>query len=81
MNTAANSVEGDKDDYLIVPSRSNDPKKNPLDPNTKVDIMKSMFPQHADNIMNDARARTIFDVLNAANNDGYANVKDSWWCR
>ena len=75
MNTAANSVEGDKDDYLIVPSRSNDPKKNPLDPNTKVDIMKSMFPQHADNIMNDARARTIFDVLNAANNDGYANVK------
>ena len=75
MNTAANSVEGDKDDYLIVPSRSNDPKKNPLDPNTKVDILKSMFPQHADNIMNDARARTIFDVLNAANNDGYANVK------
>ena len=75
MNTAANSVEGDKDDYLIVPSRSNDPKKNPLDPNTKVDIMKSMFPQHADNIMNDPRARTIFDVLNAANNDGYANVK------
>ena len=47
MNTAANSVEGEKDDYMIVPSRSNDPKKNPLDPNTKVDIMKAMFPQHA----------------------------------
>ncbi|BCU96891.1 MAG: hypothetical protein CM15mV14_0170 [uncultured marine virus] len=75
MNTAANSVEGKKDDYMIVPSRSNDPKKNPLDPNTKVDIMKAMFPQHADNIMNDGNVRTIFDVLNAANNAGYANVK------
>ena len=75
MNTAANSVEGDKDNYMIVPSRSNDPKKNPLDANTKVDIMKAMFPQHADNIMNDNNTRTIFDVLNAANNDGYANVR------
>ena len=75
MNTAASSVEGKKDDYMIVPSRSNDPKKNPLDPNTKVDIMKAMFPQHADNIMNDTNARTIFDVLNGANNAGYANVK------
>ena len=75
MNTAAGSIEGDKDDYVIVPSRSNDPKKNPLDPNTKVDIMKAMFPQHADNILNDTNARTIFDVLNAANNQGYANVR------
>ena len=63
MNTAANSVEDKKDAYMIVPSRSNDPKKNPLDPNTKVDIMKSMFPQHANNIMNDSKTRTIFDVL------------------
>ena len=75
MNTAASSVEGDKDNYMIVPSRSNDPKKNPLDPNTKVDIMKAMFPQHANNILNDTNNRTIFDVLNAANNDGYANIK------
>jgi len=75
MNTAANSVEGDKDDYIIVPSRSNDPKKNPLDPNTKVDIMKAMFPQHADSILNNTGTRTIFDVLNAANDEGYANVK------
>ena len=75
MNTAANSVEDKKDSYMIVPSRSNDPKKNPLDPNTKVDIMKSMFPQHANNIMNDTKTRTIFDVLNGANNDGYANVR------
>jgi len=75
MNTASTSVEGKKDDYMIIPSRSNDPKKNPLDPNTKIEIMKAMFPQHADRIVNDGNVRTIFDVLNAANNSGYANVK------
>ena len=75
MNTAANSVEDKKDSYMIVPSRSNDPKKNPLDANTKVEIMKSMFPQHSENIKNDNNTRTIFDVLNGANNDGYANVR------
>ena len=75
MNTAANSVEDKKDAYMIVPSRSNDPKKNPLDANTKVEIMKSMFPQHSENIKNDNNTRTIFDVLNGANNDGYANVR------
>ena len=75
MNTAANSVESEKDNYVIVPSRSNDPKKNPLDANTKVKMMKAMFPQHSENIINDNNNRTIFDVLNAANNDGYANVR------
>ena len=76
MNTAASSVEGKKDDYMIVPSRSNDPKKNPLDPNTKVDIMKAMFPQHADNIMNDGQMLEQYLMyLNGANNAGYANVK------
>ena len=75
MNTAANSVESENDNYVIVPSRSNDPKKNPLDANTKVKMMKAMFPQHSENIINDNNNRTIFDVLNAANNDGYANVR------
>ena len=75
MNTAANSVESEKDNYVIVPSRSNDPKKNPLDANTKVKMMKAMFPQHSENIINDNNNRTIFDVLNAANNDGYTNVR------
>src|SRR6056300_54412 len=31
-------------DYKIFLSRSNDPKKNPLSPRDKLDIMKNMFP-------------------------------------
>ena len=75
MDTAAASAEQEGSDYMIVPSRSQDPKKNPLDPDTKVTLMRSMFPQHSERIVNDGNTRTIFDVLKKAHNDGYTNVR------
>ena len=75
MDTAAGASKSDGGDYLIVPSRSQDPKKNPLDAESKVKVMQDMFPQHKKNISNDAGTRTIFDVLKKAHNDGYANVR------
>ena len=41
-NVASSS---DDNDYMIVPSRSQDKKKNPLDPDTKVAVMQKMFPK------------------------------------
>ena len=75
MDTAAASAEQESSDYMIVPSRSQDAKKNPLDADTKVTIMRQMFPQHSERIANDVSTRTIFDVLKKAHNDGYANVR------
>jgi len=75
MDTAAASADQEGSDYMIVPSRSQDKKKNPLDPDTKVSLMRSMFPQHSERIMNDASTRTIFDVLKKAHTDGYTNVR------
>ena len=75
MDTAAASAEQEGSDYMIVPSRSQDPKKNPLDPDTKISVMRQMFPQHSERIINDANTKTIFDVLKRAHNDGYANVR------
>ena len=75
MDTAAASAEAEGSDYMIVPSRSNDPKKNPLDADTKVAFMRGMFPQHSSRIQNDQNTRTIFDVLKKAHNDGYTNVR------
>jgi phosphopantetheine adenylyltransferase len=75
MDTAASSAEQEGNDYMIVPSRSQDPKKNPLDPDTKIAIMRQIFPQHSERIVNDGSTRTIFDVLKKAHNDGYANVR------
>jgi len=75
MDTAAASAEAEGSDYMIVPSRSQDPQKNPLDPDTKVTLMRQMFPQHSERIANDVSTRTIFDVLKKAHNDGYANIR------
>ena len=73
LDTVASS--SDDNDYMIVPSRSQDNKKNPLDPDTKVAVMQKMFPKHKDKIVNDKNNRTIFDVLKKAHTDGYANVR------
>ena len=72
-DTVASS--SDDNDYMIVPSRTQDKKKNPLDADTKVSVMQKMFPKHKDKIVNDKANRTIFDVLKKAHTDGYANVR------
>ena len=74
MDIAASSVQNEGDDYVIIPSRTNDPKKNPLDADSKVEVMRQLFPQHSSKIINDPQNRTIFDVLKKAHNDGYTNV-------
>jgi len=69
------STSSDDGDYVIVPSRSQDNKKNPLDADTKVSIMRQMYPKHSEKIVNDPANRTIFDVLKKAHMDGYTNVR------
>ena len=71
---AAKKTAG-KGGLRIYPSRSVDPKKNPLDPDQKYEVMQQMFPNHAGSIVNDPNAKTIFDVLKQAHQDGYSNVK------
>jgi len=61
-------------DLKIYPSRTQDPKKNPLDPDMKISFMKKMFPNYEDNIISDSNMKSIFDVLTNANGDGYKNV-------
>ena len=61
-------------DLKVYPSRTQDPKKNPLDPDQKVSFMKKMFPSFEENIINDSKMRNIFDVLTTANEDGYTSV-------
>ena len=61
-------------DVKIYPSRTQDPKKNPLDPDMKISFMKKMFPDFEEMIVNDNDMRSIFDVLIAANEEGYSNV-------
>ena len=61
-------------DMKIYPSRTQDNKKNPIDPDMKVSYMRKMFPTYKDNIINDPQMRSIFDVLVAASEEGYKSV-------
>ena len=58
----------------IYPSRTQDGKKNPLDPDMKVSYMKKLFPDFKDTIINDSEMKSIFDVLTTASDDGYKSV-------
>ena len=62
------------EDLKIYPSRSQDAKKNPLDPDMKISFMKKMFPDFSEVIINDDNMRSIFDVLVATDEAGYKNV-------
>ena len=55
-------------EYRIYPSRSQDPKKNPLDPGSKIKYMRLAYPDHANAIVDSDDMRTIFDVLTALDN-------------
>ena len=72
LKSAARASAGG--DLKIYPSRTQDPKKNPLDPDTKISYMRKMFPEFGERIINDYKMATIFDVLTAADQDGYGNV-------
>ena len=61
-------------DLKIYPSRTQDPKKNPLDPDMKISYMKKMFPDYEENIVNDNEMKSIFNVLTTAGEQGYENV-------
>jgi len=72
LSAAKKAAEGG--DLKVYPSRSQDPKKNPLDPDMKISFMRKMFPDYAESIINDSEMKTIFNVLVLASEDGYDNV-------
>ncbi len=76
LDKVADEAYKDGSDYMIYPSQSQDPKKNPLDFQSKTNVMQTMFPHHAGNIVSDpSGGRNIFDVLKGLHAQGYDNVK------
>ncbi len=61
-------------EYRIYPSRTQDDKKNPLDPATKVKFMHQAYPKHTNAIVANDEMRTIFDVLTSLDNEGFSEV-------
>jgi len=74
LQAAASEARKQSADLKIYPSRTQDAKKNPLDPGVKIHFMKKMFPDYEENIINDSDTKTIFDALTSAYGDQYSNV-------
>ena len=74
LKKAAKEAEKRGFELRIYPSRSQDAKKNPLTPQMKISYMRQMFPDYADSIVDDKGAKTIFNVLTGANEEGHSNM-------
>ena len=74
LKKVAQQAKASGGSYRIYPSRTEDPKKNPLDTGTKVRFMRQAYPDHANSIIDNEEMRTIFDVLSGLDADGYSSV-------
>ena len=61
------------DTFKIFLSRSNDPKKNPLSPRTKLTHMKFMFPKYSRNIEINS-TNMILDIASKLYRQGYTEI-------
>ena len=60
--------------YRIYASKSQDPKKNPLQFKDKVKFLRKMFPKHARSIMADPDVRTVLDIAVKLYDQGFTKV-------
>ena len=60
-------------DQKFYASRSQDPKKNPLPFQLKLDYLRKMFPDHAEKWDDDENTRTILNAATKAHEQGYKN--------
>jgi len=72
IDTVADSAQGG--DYFIFASHSQDAKKNPLDPQTKIAFIKQMFPEHAAHIVDRAGITTVLHAASMLYDAGYTSV-------
>ena len=72
IDTVAKSAHQGK--YFIFVSHSQDAKKNPLDPQTKIAFIKKMFPEHADHVVDRAGLTTVLFAASMLYEAGYNSV-------
>ena len=61
-------------DYFIFVSHTQDPKKNPLDPQTKIKFLKAMFPEYAEHVVDRPGLTTALFAASMLYDAGYTDV-------
>ena len=72
INTVAQAGQGG--DFFIFTSQTQDPKKNPLDYQTKVQFLRALYPNIASHIVYEPGLKTIMHVAHWLYNKGYRSV-------
>jgi len=74
FDKVASVAKQNKASYRIYASQSSDPKKNPLDSNTKVKVLRKMFPKHARSIMANKGIKTAMNAASALHDQGFTSA-------
>jgi hypothetical protein len=75
INAVQEQAEELEAEYRIYPSRTSDKKQNPLEFKTKYNILQHVFPDHAENIINDPEnGDNMYDILTSLHDEGYHHV-------
>ena len=74
INTVVAQARKRGADYRIYPTKSEDPKKNPLTFKEKVRFMRKMFPRHAKNISSDEGVNTVIKAAQKLEKEGLENL-------
>lgn len=72
INAVAAKAQEKGAEEFVFTSQTNDPKKNPLNYQTKTYFLKQLFPKA--NIVVDERIRTPFDAIEMLDENGYTNL-------
>ena len=72
INAVHQIANSSNSDAFIIPTKTQDKKKNPLDFQTKVKFLRAFFPEA--NIVDDASIRTVFEAIFWLGEQGYTDV-------
>jgi nicotinic acid mononucleotide adenylyltransferase len=75
FKTANDLAVNENADFFIIPTKTVDKQKNPLNIEEKIKYLNKLFPEYKHNILNKESINTIFEAAKYIHENGYTNLK------
>jgi nicotinic acid mononucleotide adenylyltransferase len=75
FKTANDLAVNENADFFIIPTKTVDKQKNPLNIEEKIKYLNKLFPEYKHNILNKESINTIFEAAKYFHGNGYTNLK------
>jgi nicotinic acid mononucleotide adenylyltransferase len=75
FKTANDLAVNENADFFIIPTKTVDKQKNPLNIEEKIKYLNKLFPEYKHNILNKESINTIFEAAKYFHENGYTNLK------